>query len=332
MNCLGCQFHPPGLGSTTSRLLGGREIQPELVRQLGSTLSKMGTEEVILCGEGEPFLHPELFAVIRSLKEAGLRVQLYTNGTLLDKKNVSSVLESELDVLKVSLWASSEEEYTQCYPHAKIENFEKTMRGIQRMTRMKEERRKSRPNVILTGPINRINSTRLDERIRMAAKLGCNGVAFTPFKHRRGAFASVALSNEEAMLLRPGLIRAKRHLASLSMHHNIDTLLLQYRLGENAWRTLPCYAGWFHSHIRFDGTVMPCCRCETSLGNLNEKGFEKIWNGPAYRRFRTTCASREGLFSLSEVCDCSWCNLVADNSRVHRYFKRFSPLRRRSKE
>lgn len=58
MNCLGCQYHS---SKTKGPSPGVREVKDmpfELVSRLGKELSRLGTREVIITGEGEPFLHP----------------------------------------------------------------------------------------------------------------------------------------------------------------------------------------------------------------------------------------------------------------------------------
>ena len=83
----------------------------------------MGTKNLILTGEGEPFLHPRMFDLISVAKRSGFNIILFTNGTLLNESSIQSLLVSRLDVLKVSLWARSPEEYSKNYPGAKSDNF-----------------------------------------------------------------------------------------------------------------------------------------------------------------------------------------------------------------
>jgi radical SAM protein with 4Fe4S-binding SPASM domain len=44
---------------------------------------------------------------------------------------------------------------------------------------------------------------------------------------------------------------------------------------------------WQQSYISVDGTVMPCCHPQQPVvGNLREKSFREIWNGPLYQEMR----------------------------------------------
>jgi radical SAM protein with 4Fe4S-binding SPASM domain len=58
-----------------------------------------------------------------------------------------------------------------------------------------------------------------------------------------------------------------------------------------------------------EGDVYPCCRAPSILkmGNIAEAGFEEIWNGPAYRRFR------EKMFNQDYEEVCSTCSILISN-------------------
>ncbi|MBI5234379.1 MAG: SPASM domain-containing protein [Deltaproteobacteria bacterium] len=51
-----------------------------------------------------------------------------------------------------------------------------------------------------------------------------------------------------------------------------------------------CYWLWCMSAIQWQGAVMPCCYLQDSysfsFGNMAEKGFKHIWNGPSYQGAR----------------------------------------------
>jgi len=326
LHCYGCRFHSSEV-SGVSPTAGSMRCMPlDLVATLCEQLRRVGTREAIICGEGESLLYPHWHELVSSLKRAGLYVQLLTNGTLLDQSTAALLLDSGLDVLYVSLWATSEEEYAKSYPGTDPEYFRRTLAGIKLVTGLKAKRQAPSPTVILAGPLNRYNYTSIDERIALAHEAGCNGVRFTPFKDHMGEFAQVSVPVEQIGKVRDDLARSKRMLESLSLTHNLEQALLRYRLGREIWRHVPCYTGWFHSHISFNGSVKPCGSCPAPLGNLNESSFEEIWNGPEYRAFRAKGLTTRGLASLRQQCDCDWCCRALDSYAVHRYFRWIAPL------
>ena len=49
-----------------------------------------------------------------------------------------------------------------------------------------------------------------------------------------------------------------------------------------------CIIGWYSMLVRSDGTIAPCCILQQKrLGNIFTQSVAEVWNGEAYRRFRT---------------------------------------------
>jgi len=137
MHCLGCQYHSSQTRTPSPGDHAVKDISFELVERLCVELPELGTSEVFLVGEGEPFLHPRLSDIILAFKRAGCKVQVFTNGTLLNESKASQVLDSGLDVLRVSLWANSPEEYAKCHPGANPANLQRTLDGVRLITGLK---------------------------------------------------------------------------------------------------------------------------------------------------------------------------------------------------
>lgn len=325
LRCPGCRYHSSVLKSTPSPGDQGiLDISPSLFKRTCGELRSMGTSELVLIGEGEPFLHPRLFDLIAAAKGIGFHTTLLTNGTLLDETRIQSLIDSRLDILKVSLWTSSPEQYERTYPGVDPGGFEKIVGGLQLLADIKAEQRAELPKVVLHQPIHRHNFENVEAMVDLAHTTGCNTLSLSPLKAWRGRLASFALSSSEEEFLRLTLARMRQRLKSLSIDHNIDQTLLRYGIGEAVWQELPCYIGWFHARIKVDGTVLPCEPCELSMGNLEERRFGEIWNGSAYRKFRQQTITREGLDFMGNHCACGFCCHVEDNLRVHRIFRWFS--------
>ena len=109
LNCVGCRFHSPYTRRPSAGDPEIPDVSVELVERFCGELGIMGTESLIFSGAGEPMLHPRIFDLIGLAKAAGLKVSLLTNGTLLDRSRIESLIDSRLDLLKVSLWGGSPE-------------------------------------------------------------------------------------------------------------------------------------------------------------------------------------------------------------------------------
>lgn len=323
--CKGCQYHSSVTRKTIHKNYNVDFISLDLVEKLCTDLTNLDTHEVFLLGQGEPLLHPRIDRIISAFKKAGCLVQLFTNGTLLNESKAQMLVTSGLDVLRVSLWATNYKEYEKCYPGISPENMKKTFRGIHSVHNEKIKQAQTHPHIILTTPLNRHNWKSIKERVRLAYNLGCNGVMFDVYQDW-GEFKSDALSRDEISELCLKLSEIRADLKKLSLKHNIDEILLRYKLGETAWHYLPCYVGWFHTRIHVDGKILPCGACSISFGNLAKNSLTKIWNGPEYRSFRNKMLSSKVTSAFSPHCYCAWCCLGKSNFRVHRYFRCVDPI------
>ena len=68
--------------------------------------------DVFFGGFGEPLAHPMIGDMVAQAKQIGARVELITNGTLLDEKRSQQLVDAGLDRLWVSLDGATPESYT----------------------------------------------------------------------------------------------------------------------------------------------------------------------------------------------------------------------------
>ncbi len=326
LRCFGCRYHSPDrLISPTGEVVT-QDYPLELFRKVSAELKTMGTGSLCISGEGEPLLHPQLLDFVSLAKKAGLQVVLLTNGTLLHESTIKSLIASRLDVLKVSLWASSPEAYERSYPGTNPKNFHHVLEGLKLLARVKAAQKTNFPAVVLHQPITRDNFQHIPALVDLALATGCDGLSFSPFKTRRDQFTAGVLSAEEERAFCLALEQMKERLEVLFVDPGIDQILRRFRLGESVWEKLPCYIGWLHAYLKVDGTVLPCGDCNLVMGNLYDNSFQEIWNGPAFRAFRRQTLTRAGLRALGHQCDCAFCCHVLDNARVHRFFKWVAPF------
>lgn len=59
--------------------------------------------KIVLAGLGEALMHPQIFEIIKIMKELEFRVQLVTNGLLLTDKNIQGLIETNVDEVCISL-------------------------------------------------------------------------------------------------------------------------------------------------------------------------------------------------------------------------------------
>ena len=328
LKCIGCLFHSTHVNSSLKPGNEKNDLSFDLFKGLCDELRAMETKTIFFQGSGEPMLNHDLYKMITAAKETSLHATLLTNGTLLNGETAQSLIDSGLDILRVSLWASSEEEYKLNYPGTDPSNFTKILSNIKLLSRMKAEQNRNKPDIHIFYVINRNNLQGIEKMVDLAYQAGCNGLAFSPMVNFKGALDSFPLSNDEECMALESIFRARARLESLSMSHNVDYALSRYPIKYPLWKTHPCYIAWFHAIISSDGTVKSCGRCDSSMqfGDLKKNTFQEIWNGPDIRSFRRKTMTRHGLEGMSEHCDCTQCCFFQDIIDVHKIFKWFSPF------
>jgi MoaA/NifB/PqqE/SkfB family radical SAM enzyme len=325
LNCLGCRYHSSESDHPSRSVQRVQDVPFDLVNQLCDELKRLKTERILLIGEGEPLLHPHIFQIISKCKESGLQVAMFTNGTLLDSPRISSILDSRLDVLQVSLWASSPEIYEKNYPGTDPNNFNKVVDGLKNLNSARKQRKNSFLSVLLHHPINKHNFQSIDALVELALSTDCMGITFAPVRTYGGRFESLELSHDEESVLCHSLNQLKKRMKSLPLKHNIEDILFKYQYGKRVWEKFPCYAGWTRSSIKTDGTVLPCNFCNLIMGDLHQTSFQEIWNGLPYQDFRSKTLTQEGLASLKGSAECQFCYHIRTHAYLHRFHRWFSP-------
>ncbi len=327
LRCIGCRYHSPVAHRPSPGNHDITDISWEMFAKLCEELRAWNTRNLFLLGEGEPLLHNLISDFIALAKEKGMHVTLITNGTLLDERRIESFFDAGLDILQVSLWACSPEDYERQYPGSDPANFQKVIDSIMTLCRLRKEKARTRPLVRLRHPINRLNFRKISKMADLALSTGCDEISFSPLKYTKGQLGEYVLSSGEKEELLCSLKTLAERLRLLPIEHNIAHTLLRYDAYTEPGAKMPCYAGWFHSSVRVDGTVTPCSPCDIIMGSFAEKSFGEIWNGAAYRSFRRQAMTAEGLSNLAGSCECEHCCFAEENLRIHKLFKPLAPLR-----
>jgi len=105
---LSCGFCPRARSGRKDGLMPGK-----LYEKIINELAEMRLAVLWLNKDGEPLLHPRLAEMVKLAKsrETARRVEIYSNGWLLDEPVIRDLIESGLDSLVVSLDATSPKQY-----------------------------------------------------------------------------------------------------------------------------------------------------------------------------------------------------------------------------
>jgi MoaA/NifB/PqqE/SkfB family radical SAM enzyme len=310
---------PPGQDSI--RAIQRLDMDRDAIRSITDELIGMGSRAIMLTG-GEPFLHPHLLSTVESIKSAGRRCLIYTNGTLLDRPTMDELIRLGCNELRISVLAGTGETYARIHPGIPAGTFDRLTEVVKYTADRKAALGKPTPFITLVFVVFSGNCGDLMPFARLAAVLGADQAVFRPIDDVGDAgLAGLVPSREEAARVRAQLAEAAPYLNRRGIGHNIPLFLKVFdrHIDTSAlYRAIPCYYGWVWTRVNNDGLVYPCCRCYEPMGNAFEIPFREIWNGAPYRRFRERAIRLNRNGSGPESCNCGSCSHFTGNLRVYR--------------
>ena len=264
-----------------------------------------------LSGAGEPFLNRDMVDIIRHAKQGGASVLTTTNFTMCSNK-LDALIESGLDLLKVSLDAATPETYALIRGKDFFGRIADDLRTLQQR---KSELGSRTPFVRCQFVLQHDNLHEIVPMVDLAARLGADSVYYQPLETLLIPERKEDLTEGVSMdLLTERLREAKAKAAAAGIGTNAGVLLgglpSYYRKYEKGVPDQPpsrlCLLPWFSVYITVEGNVRPCCSFgegETLvMGNLFEEPFEAIWNGEKYQAFRRAAIDRELSYTVCRNC------------------------------
>lgn len=240
---------------------------------------------------GEPFLNPELFAMIRYASNRDIKVVTSTHFSFAKPDAFfDELVASGLDTLVVSLDGVSQETYSRYRVGG---DCALVLSNIRRLIAAKNKSRSKAPRIIWQFLVNKHN------------------------EHEIPAARKVAADLKIALELRP-----------ISLGDNEpDTRHECYDIGARKRDWLPqneafisdCYKGDYcyplfqgichqlftRVVVMADGSVLPCCEArdkESAFGDLLNESFNDIWYGTKYLDARLRALNRKTTPQLQSVC------------------------------
>jgi MoaA/NifB/PqqE/SkfB family radical SAM enzyme len=262
-----------------------------------------GLARAVLHGVGEPMMVKALPRMIRYLKERGVYVLFNTNGTLLAPRKRRELIATGLDELRVSLDAA---EAASFFRVRGKDMFDRIVRNVGEFTALQKAIGAATPRVSLwlTGLKETIDQ--LPEFVRLAARIGV---------------AEVHLQRLVFDDLGRGLARAESSLFETTQAQETAAIAAAEALGRELGVTIDasgatepgtslkrgegtqpwsvCRRPWSLMYFTAHGRALPCCIAPFSargyesytLGDATQQDLREIWNGAAYREFRTALMS-----------------------------------------
>ncbi len=263
LNCLFCSFD-------NSRPKGF--MDEKLFRSIIDEASRWGIKIVRPFLAGEPLLHKELPQLIKYAKTKNMKVELYTNATVLTPRISEELIDAELDFINFSFNGGEDKEsYERGTGGA---NYETTLNNVISFLKLKKEKHRQKPFVCLSV---------LKEFSEKNRNLKVS-------KEFRNKFENLPLD-----LL----------IESYPNNHIGEKSDFGCKPPGNFY--FPCKELWFTMNVLWDGRVVACCydlNGRLIIGDAKKNSLKEIWNSQEMMNLRKKLINRE----YKDIRTCRNCN------------------------
>ena len=292
MNCIMCWYHSPYLKSQDNLI---SHISLERFKNLVKELKRIKTKIILLAGEGEPLLHPNLEEMIEFIRKNSLDVEVMTNGYYLNREKIAYFKKIKLKKIIVSLHSPDVYTFKEIRPLKTKDDFNKIIDNLSFLRSLKES--SNRPQFFIINVISSLNCRRVFEMTKLAQDLQADKILFKPLVLSSQLPKSLELTFQDKKEL---FINLNKILKITAISNNINDYLMTIRRGlkpddsntqlEKVKLTnypFACYIPWTQSAIELSGNVLGCVYSKKRvLGNIYRDSFIDIWFGKEYNLFR----------------------------------------------
>ena len=301
---------------------------------------------VFLGGFGEPLAHPRIIDMVTEVKGVGGRVELITNGTLLDARMSDRLIRAGLDMLWVSLDGATPESYTDVRLGAALPEV---LANIQRLVGLRgfagalcscqedgSEKVLLKPDIGIVFVAMKRNLSDLPAVVLLGTRLGATRFMITnvlPYTREmcKEALYTRSLADQASLpesyfsveLPKVDIDRNTADALFGKMPGGKTLSVAGMNYGESVNRCPFVDRG--STAIAWDGSLVPCLPLlhdhtsylnqtqRTSkrhvIGSVKERSLEELWSDPEYVLFRDQVQR----FDFSPCSYCGGCDLSEDN-------------------
>lgn len=259
-----------------------RFLKTEPLMKRLSEMGKLGVKSVMYAGEGEPFLHRDIAAIVNHTKASGIDVAVTTNGVLLNKRLADSIL-ANVTWIKVSINGATKGTYAKIH-RSKPEDMDKV---IENMAYVAELKRKKGYGCALGMQLLLLPENR-DEAVGLAKKargIGMDYLVIKPYSQHPFSKTTRYKDIKYGKYLHLADELEVLNTNNFNVIFRINTMK-KWDAGAPAYEH--CYALPFWAYLDSLGNVWNCSAYLSDrrfrIGNIYRGSFKDIFNSPKRKR------------------------------------------------
>lgn len=251
--------------------------------------------KIKLQGMGEPLVNKYLFDMIGYARSFGIASEIITNGSLLNERNINSLIKSRLSKIIISIDGASKKTFESIRVKS---NFETVVENSRKLISI-SKKNFLRPEISAWCTVQKENYNEVNDIAKLCRELGFDNLTYqlhlTDWGKEKWNKINSSKKVQQDTQTEFNFLELQKNEKKKNFNVNIfKENLLTYQN--------QCKWPWKSSYISAEGFVVPCCilgdSSVISLGDIKKNNFREIWNSKYYQEFR----SRIKTNNLSDYC------------------------------
>jgi radical SAM protein with 4Fe4S-binding SPASM domain len=275
---LSCPLCPAGSGDL------GRDRRHMTLDEFKSIIDDLEDYLLLLVmwSWGEPFLSPDLPAMIKYASEKGIKTVTSTNGQLLSNESyMEELMACGLTTLIVAIDSLCEENYK---AYRRKGSLNLALDGLKRVVVLKKKLG-LKTHINMRMVIMRQNEHEIDSLRSMADSLGVDR-----FSVKTVNPSCDSPMSDEGVVPENPTYRRYEYVKDTYQRIRVNSV---------------CGSVWGMCEVHSNGDIVPCCYDydgKMKIGNINQQKITEVWNGPGFRALRRRVTYERD--SLKRCKDC----------------------------
>ena len=311
----------------------GNDVGDTFARVMDAVREVSPRPTVFFSGFGKPFAHPDLLAMLAEVKAAGCRVELITNGTLLDDATAPELMRSG----STGCRSRSTARRPRATPTSACGTPCPVIEDLAALRDLRLASRSAAPKLGIAFVAMKRNIADLPEVIRLGQRLGAdrfsvsNVLAHTPEMRDQVLYAgSIDVEELDPSPWSPEVSLPRMDIDARTLGQLVRAEADRRgrtpsgRQGDGRANACPFVEKGSVS-VRWDGAISPCLpllhthrsyldfRPRTNhafaVANVNDRGLLEAWNDPAYVALRERLLA----FDFAPCTICNSCDMADEN-------------------
>ncbi len=326
---LTCRFCYAGCNCTVNPTGSNDELGIEDLKKIIDTIYKEAKVPSISFTGGEPTLRKEvLLACTEHAKNLGMRVNLITNGTLINEQYANDLKSAGLDSVQVSIEGVTHETHDKLVAHKGA--YRKSINAVSLF-------KKQNIYVHTNTTLNQINA----KESVLFPKFVKNTLGNDRFSMNLMIPTGSSVFNEGLIIKYSEVGNIVTQIQENSKKHDVEFMwyspipMCMFNTITNELGNKGCAACDGLISVGANGDILPCSSYDEPVGNLKKQSFSEIWNGNKAVFLRNKeyahpiCQSCDHLAVCNGACPLYWRNMGFDElEELHKVNKQISTILR----